>query len=197
MPEWRPRLDRIEEKRLLHAARRGDADSFAALYRANVQQVFRYIAYRVGDTQTADDLTSEVFMRALEGIAAYTDQDKPFLAWLYRIAHARVVDFYRRSGRRPSDHDLDTVPTAVTQDMDRSVIQQQAARALREAIASLTGDQQQVIILRFIEGNSIEATAQFLGKAPNAVKALQHRALRALARRLKRAGFELDEMGLS
>jgi RNA polymerase sigma-70 factor (ECF subfamily) len=88
-------VDRVEEKRLLQAARGGDRDAFATLYRANVQTIYRYIAYRVNDTQLAEDLTGDVFIRALQSMASYKDQGKPFKAWLYRIAHARVVDHYR------------------------------------------------------------------------------------------------------
>lgn len=183
-------MDRVEERRLLREARHGDADSFAALYRANVQQVFRYIVFRVQDKQVAEDLTSDVFMKALEGIGSYTDQGKPFLAWLYRIAQARVADYYRKTGRRPVDTDLESTQLTADQEVDQTVMERQAAHVLQESIMHLTDDQQKVIILRFIEGYSIEHTARTLGKAPNAIKALQHRALRTLARRLKRAGLE-------
>lgn len=83
--------------------------------------------------------------------------------------------------------------------MDRSLLRRQAARTLREAIARLTDEQQQVIVLRFIEGHSLETTAQIMGKNANAIKALQHRALRALAGRLSRAGFDVEAIlsGLS
>src|SRR5690606_16882833 len=84
-------LDRVEERRLLRLAQKGDADAFAELYRANVQTIFRYIYHRVNDNHLAEDLTGDVFTRALEGLAGYREQGKPFVAWLYRISHARVV----------------------------------------------------------------------------------------------------------
>jgi RNA polymerase sigma-70 factor (ECF subfamily) len=192
-------VDRAEEQQCLRKAQRGDAEAFAALYRANVQVIFRYIAHRVNNVQLAEDLTGDVFTRALEGVASYTDVGKPFVAWLYRIAHARVVDYYRRTERRPIETDVESEPLPVTPDMDEGLLRKHAARALKAAIAELTGDQQQVVVLRFIEGYPIETVAQMMGKNANAIKALQHRALRSLASRLERSGFDIEAIiaGLS
>jgi RNA polymerase sigma-70 factor, ECF subfamily len=187
-------LDRVEEKRLLQAAQQGDSDAFALLYRAHVQTIFRYITFRVNDTHLAEDLTGDVFTRALEGLAKYTDTGRPLIAWLYRIAHARVVDHYRKTGRRPTDSDVDNAGLAVHPDMDRRIMRRQLAQTLRVAIAGLTDDQQQVIILRFVEGKRIEETAHIMGKNANTIKALQHRALRTLAGRLERAGLDVQEV---
>lgn len=192
-------MDRVEEKRLLLAAQRGDEDAFTLLYRAHVQKIFRYVYYRVNDKHLAEDLTADVFMKALEGLPSYTDQGKPFLSWLYRIAHARVVDQYRRAGRRPAESDVTEAQVSVNPSMDQSIMRRQLAATLRDAIADLTADQQQVIILRFVEGQRLEEVAQVMGKNANAIKALQHRALRSLGNRLERSGFNVDEVlsGLS
>ena len=185
-------MERSNERRLLQQVRRGDTDAFASLYQDNVQAIFRYIAYRVNNAQLAEDLTGDVFIRALKSISTYEDQGKPFLAWLYRIAHARVVDHYRQTNRRPEAATLEEQPIEAPGDMDASLIRRQAAKVLREAIADLTEDQQQVIILRFIEGQRIEMVAEQMGKQANAIKQLQHRALHALAARLERAGFDIE-----
>ena len=192
-------MERVEEQRLLQQAQRGDADAFAGLYRANVQVIFRYIVHRVNNTQLAEDLTGDVFTRALEGLPSYIDQGKPFVAWLYRIAHARVVDHYRRTERRPVESDVEDEPLPFTPDMDEGLVRRHAAKALRSAIAELTDEQQQVVILRFVEGYSLETVAQTMGKNANAIKALQHRALRSLASRLQRSGFDIEAImaGLS
>lgn len=185
-------MERVDEQRLLKRARRGDAEAFAALYRANVQAIFRYIFYRVSHAPLAEDLTGDVFIRALKGISTYQDQGKPFVAWLYRIAHDRVVDHYRQQKRQPETPLGDDVQLPVSSNMDAGVLRRQAARALREAIAELTTDQQQVIILRFIEGKRLEMVAQVMGKNANAIKQLQHRALATLAKQLERAGFDIE-----
>ncbi|MBL8156516.1 MAG: sigma-70 family RNA polymerase sigma factor [Anaerolineae bacterium] len=193
-------MNRAEELRLLGRAQRGDRDAFAALYRANVQAIFRYIVHRVGDAALAEDFTADVFVRALKSLATYEDQGKPLVAWLYRIAHARVVDHYRRVGRRPAEDDLDEgSEVAIQPDMDQSLFRRQMAQMLRQAITGLTDEQQQVVVLRFVEGCSLEEAAQVMGKNANAIKALQHRALRSLAGRLERAGLDIDDIlsGLS
>lgn len=193
-------MDRSEEQRLIRAAQRGDADAFAGLYREHVQIIFRYIYRRVSDTDLAEDLTGDVFMQALRGIQSYRDQGRPFIAWLYTIAHARVVDQYRRNGRRPTESALDDMPLrSEDDDLDRDVEHQQMLDALQNALTLLTLDQRQVITQRFLEGRDIESVAQRLGKTPTAVKALQHRALNALARHLQAKGIDLNTMfeGLS
>lgn len=185
-------MDRVEEQQLLKRASTGDRDAFASLYRENVQVIYRYIYHRVNDSQLAEDLTGDVFTRALKGMEKYQDQGKPFAAWLYRIAHARVVDHYRRIGRRPDESDIENIPVAVTPNMDENMMRKHAARTLRTAIAELTDEQQQVIILRFVEGHRIETVAEMMDKNANAIKALQHRALRSLARFLERSGIEVE-----
>jgi RNA polymerase sigma-70 factor, ECF subfamily len=185
------------EKRTIQAARGGDRQAFARLYRANVKPIFRYIYYRVSDKQLTEDLTSDVFMRALKAIERYEDTGRPFIAWLYRIAHARVVDHYRKRDSRPSPAQLDEI--ASYKDMDQRLLQRQTAQALRQAIAELTPAQQQVVVLRFIEGRSILEVADIMDKKPNAIKQLQHRALNTLASRLQRSGFPIEDVlkGLS
>lgn len=187
-------LDRVEEQRIIKAAQKGSREAFASLYREHVQVIYRYIYFRIHDEQLAEDLTADVFTKALEGLASYTDRGKPFVAWLYRIAHARVVDYYRRVNRHPSQANVDEVTVLVTQDMDEELVREQASKALMTAIATLTIDQQQVIILRFVEGLAIEAVAEQLGKKANAIKALQFRAVRSLASQLERSGFDVESI---
>ena len=185
-------MNRVDEKKLLEQAQQGDAEAFAQIYRQNVQLVFRYIAYRVNDPQLAEDLTGDVFIRALEGLPKFQDRGVPFIAWLYRIAHARVIDHYRRNNRRSPEMELDQQQIPVETDMDATLIRRHAAAELREGMAQLTDEQQQVLILRFIEGHRIEKVAQLMGKNANAIKALQHRALRSLASRLRKSGVDIE-----
>ena len=155
--------------------------AISALYRRHVQAIYRYLYYRVGDEHTAEDLTAEVFLRAIEGLPNYEPRGVPFAAWLYRIAQARMADYFRRQRRTatvgldeswPSDEDS---PLA---QFERSSLHEE----LRAALSRLTTDQQQVIILKFVEGFSNAEAARILGKTEGAVKSLQHRALNALHR---------------
>jgi RNA polymerase sigma-70 factor (ECF subfamily) len=89
------------ERGLIERAKRGDRAAVSELYRRHVDAIYRYIHLRVGDPVLAEDLTAEVFLKMLEGIKGCRYTGAPFVAWLYRIAHARTVDHWRRSDRKP------------------------------------------------------------------------------------------------
>jgi RNA polymerase sigma-70 factor (ECF subfamily) len=175
----------MDETTLVQRARRMERAAISALYHRHVQAIYRYIYYRVGDAHMAEDLTAEVFLRVIEGLPDYELRGVPFVAWLYRIAQARIADHFRQQQRRgavdiredwPSDEETLLVK------VERSFRQVK----LREAINQLTPDQQHVIILKFIEGLNNAEAAQILDKTEGAVKSLQHRALNALRRLIGR-----------
>lgn len=158
-----------------------ERDAISALYRQHVQAIYRYIYYRVGDEHTAEDLTAEVFVRAIEGLPNYELRGVPFVAWLYRIARARVADYFRREHRVETvalEEDLLSGEDSPSATVEQSIYHTE----LRAVISKLTLNQQHVIILKFIEGLSNAEAAQILGKTEGAVKSLQHRALAALRR---------------
>lgn len=187
-------MNRVEEQQLIQQAQEGSSEAFAVLYREHVQQIYRYIYYRTNDKHLAEDLTADVFTKAIEGLSRYVDKGKPFISWLYRIAHARVIDHYRRQDRRPTATDVEDANLSVTPDMDATMLKQHASNALLTAIQSLTDEQQQVIILRFVDGLSTEAVAEQLGKKGNAIKAMQFRAVRSMASFLERSGFDAESI---
>lgn len=194
-------MKRVEEQRMIQLAKTGDAQAFAQLYRAHVQAIFRYMYYRLNDIHLAEDMTADVFTRALKDLPNYHDMGKPFLAWLYRIAHARLVDYYRKIGRRGTEDELDDsiILQQIDEHADIQLLRKQMAQALHHAIGKLIPSQQQVVVLRFIEEKSLEETALIMDKKVNAIKALQHRALKTLAQLLRQMGFDSDEFlsGLS
>jgi len=164
-------------------ARAGDREAFAELYDHHVESVYRYLLYRVREPADAEDLASEVFTRAFANIHRYRWQGKSFLAWLYTIARNAVTDRRRRD--RPTV-DLDNAygvaedgPTA----HDRAV-RSEALDSLRAAIRRLTMEQQEVIVLRFVENLSSRQVAKVLGKNEGAIRALQFRALGRLRKLL-------------
>jgi RNA polymerase sigma-70 factor (ECF subfamily) len=174
-----------DEAHLIQRAQRHDPEAIGELYNRHVDPIYQYVRYRTNDAVVAEDITAEVFLRALESLSAYDDRGAPFAAWLYRIAQARVVDYWRRTQRRasvPWDDPqvgswLVTDETAYT-----DVLQDQV---LNEALQRLTEDQQQVLILKFMQGLNNREIAQVLDKTEGAVKALQRRGLEALARILR------------
>ena len=172
-----------DEVQLIQRARQGDLAAVSELYNLHVDRIYQYVRYRTGDDLTAEDITAEVFLRAIESLGTYTDQGAPFVAWLYRIAHARVIDFWRSSNRRqtaPLDDPLLQDGLVATDDAIEVDFLQH--RSLLSALQQLTDDQQNVIILKFVQGLSNAEIAQILGKTEGAIKALQRRALETLAR---------------
>ena len=170
-----------DEASLIERAKRYDQRAISALYERHAQSIYRYIYYRVGDVNVAEDLTADVFLKALEGLEGFTYRGIPFSAWLHRIAHARVMDYFRQQARRellPLDERL----LATGKGPQATIEARLDHEELQSAIAQLTTDQQQVIILKFVEGLSNAEVARILGKSEGAVKSLQHRALNSLQR---------------
>ena len=186
-------VDRKREQVLIYASQQGDTEAFTELYHAHVDPVYRYIYYRVESGSVAEDLTADVFVRALESLPTFEDRSVPLLAWLYRIAHARVIDYYRRARQTRKQEDIETIEVSVEYDLDGALMAAHRKDVVQSALRTLNEDQQQVIMLRFIEGHSLEATAELLGKSISSVKSHQYRAVRALCKALQSQGFESDD----
>jgi RNA polymerase sigma-70 factor (ECF subfamily) len=174
-------LKRREESRLIERAIKGDKRAIGELYRAHVDTIYSYIFARVQDAAIAEDLTAQVFLKALEGLPSYEPGNSPFLAWLYRIAHARTVDYWRQQQRRNEVLLDETLRAASPQPEELLEFEAEWSTAL-DLLAQLTDDQQDVLILRFVGDMSLSEVAETLGKTVGAVKAAQHRALATLAR---------------
>jgi RNA polymerase sigma-70 factor (ECF subfamily) len=175
----------VSESHLINKAKERDSEALSELYHRYADAVFRYVYYRVGDREVAEDLVGDVFVRALEGLPSYQDTGSPFEAWLYRIAHARVVDYYRRQQVRFAALLDERLAGGEGADPYRLVAHRDEARRAWSALIHLTDDQQQVIALRFIAGYSVAEAARLMGKTKGAVRALQHRALASLRRLLE------------
>ncbi|MBI1877094.1 MAG: sigma-70 family RNA polymerase sigma factor [Chloroflexi bacterium] len=169
------------ESDLIQRAVSGDPDAFATLYDAYVEQIYRFVYFRVGDEQTAEDLTSQVFLKAWDKLSSYQIRGLPFSAWLFRIARNNVIDYYRTFKETTSlEPDVIARPDPAA-DVDNTIERRLEAEEVRLALQHLTEDQQQVLTLRFIEGLSTEEVAKVMGKRPGAIRALQMRGLQALA----------------
>lgn len=178
-------MRKIDQGRLIERAKGYDEEALSELYHLFANTIFRYIYFRVGERSVAEDLVSEVFVRVLQDLPSYQDTGAPFEAWLYRIANARVVDYYRRQKVRQTVPLSERVYAGEVADPDYLADDRDQARRVWQTLTQLTDEQQQVISLRFIAGYSGEQIAKAMGKTEGAVKALQHRALASLRRLLE------------
>jgi RNA polymerase sigma-70 factor (ECF subfamily) len=168
---------------LILRARTGDQGAFTQIYERYAPAIYRYIYYRVGEVELAEDLRSEVFMRMFEDLHRYEDRGWPLSAWLYRIAHDRTIDSVRRRKARP------VVPlddwAGVCEGPECTVDERLHREEVVRLLERLTEEQRQVIQLRFLSDMSIQEVAQRIGRSEGAVKALQHRGIQSLARMLE------------
>lgn len=173
----------IEEESIALALRaaQGDAQALGALYERYVDAIYRFMLYRVGDVPTAEDLTADVFANVITAIRRYEARGVPFEAWLFRIARARLVDHYRRAGRRPEHISLDELELNAEEEPDEL-----PDLALRQALMSLSAKERDVVLLHFGSGLGHVEIAALLHSNPNAIKVRLHRALRKLQAILER-----------
>ena len=173
-----PSDKQVDERDLLRRASAGDRRAFAALYDRHVDAVYRYAFFRLRIDAEAEDVTSEVFHRALVAIPRFEPR-RPFLAFLYTIARNVVADRMRREHPVASYEDALAHPSDAPGPEELASISDDVRR-LRSAIAQLTPLQQEVILLRFIEDRSTKETAVVTGKRESTIRGIQMRALTAL-----------------
>jgi len=176
------------EEQVIERAKLGDKTAISTLYEKHVDQIFRYVAYRVPEND-AEDITAEVFVRMVESLPKFEYRGAPFEAWLYRIASARVADFHRKRGRRQVDEISDTMSDDNPLPEEK-MLEKQEQKQLREALSQLSPEDQQILILRFVERKSHEEVAEIIGRNPAAIRTAQHRALKKLAKNLNVKGKE-------
>ena len=174
-----------EERLLVEAAQR-DPARFAQLYETNFERVYAYIARRVPDRSEAEDLTADVFHRALASLPRFEWRGLPFAAWLIRIAANAIADRWKHSAQERDFYDLDwrDDETQIEAGLEEA---EQRAHVFR-LVDELPDDQRRVIVMRFADEKSVREIAQELGRSEGAVKQLQFRGLDRLRKRLGRAG---------
>jgi RNA polymerase sigma-70 factor (ECF subfamily) len=172
-------------KDVIEDARRGDEHAFAVMYRALAPSVLGYLRGQgAGDPE---DLAGDVFVAVVQRLPRFEGDVDAFRSWVFTIAHHRLIDARRRQQRRPDDVVPDAVlheTGGVVADLDLQVAERVDRQPLFAALARLSPDQRDTILLRVIADLSVDRTAEILGKQPGAVKALQRRALAALRREL-------------
>ncbi len=176
-------LDRVAA--LVELAQRGDGEAFGQLYELYVDTVYRYVYARVGSRQTAEDLTSETFIRGLRRIDSFSWQGRDIAAWFITIARNLITDNAKSARFRleVTTADMFDADTSV-EAPDTEVLERMRDTRLVEAVRVLKPQQAECLVLRFFQGLSLAETAEVLGTSEGAVKQLQLRAVRALRREI-------------
>lgn len=176
---------RRELELLVRRACRGDGEAFGKLYDLHLDTVYRYVYYKVSDAAEAEDLTSQIFLKAWEAMPRYQWREIPFSHWLMRLARNAVIDHYRTAKPRG---ELDESLVSQEPDPQGEYLRGERLRDLESAIRSLPEEQRSVIVLRFIEEMDYSQVAEIMGKSQGALRVIQHRGLAALRRILAREG---------
>jgi RNA polymerase sigma-70 factor (ECF subfamily) len=160
-----------------------DPAAFGVLYRRYLERIYGYGFHLLGDHHDAEDATERTFLSALAAIDGYRDTGATFRSCLFRIAHNELANTLRARSRRPSGR-FDGDPPAADPDPAQAADSADDARRVRAALAELSEDRRQVLVLRFVDGLSAREIGIVLDRSEGAVRVLQHRALRDLAARL-------------
>lgn len=166
-------------------AKKYDPEAFAEIFDLFFEKIRRYMYFHMGDIDMAEELTAEVFTRALESIKNFDDRGGSIGSWIYGIARNTLAGHYRSIGKSsivPLDSEF---PAPETGKPEETVLSELTYADLYRAIALLPPEQQEVVILRFIEGYRVKTVAKIMNKSPGAVRALQHRAVLSLRKTFK------------
>jgi RNA polymerase sigma-70 factor (ECF subfamily) len=170
---------------LVALAQQGDAEAFGLVYDRYVDQIYRYLYYRVGSHALAEDLTSETFLRALRRLDSFTYTGKDIGAWFTTIARNLVTDHVKSSRFKLEVTTADMLDADRADDgIEQEVLDRLQNAALFDALRQLKSEQQECVVLRFLQGLSLAETAEVMSRSEGAVKQLQLRAVRALAKLL-------------
>jgi RNA polymerase sigma-70 factor (ECF subfamily) len=193
----RPKETEAEERRLIEAAQ-SDPARFADVYENYFELVYAYVARRVRNRDEAEDLTAEVFRKALASLPRFKWRGAPFAAWLFRIARNMIADRAKRLGRETAVGNSQTsLSVGLAPRRQRSELSSRAPRSqqieledserralLFRLVDELAEDQRRVLVMRFAEEKSIRDIAEAIGRSAGAVKQLQFRALENLRKRI-------------
>jgi RNA polymerase sigma-70 factor (ECF subfamily) len=171
---------------VLAAAQAGAAWAFEVLYRDLAPVVTGYL--RLHGAVEPDDLASETFLGVFTGLAGFSGDEDALRAWVFTIAHRRLVDDWRRRSRRPQLTDgADDLSVLVGGDVEDDALTRVGAADVHRLCAGLPDDQRTVLLLRILADLTVEQVGQVMGRSTASVKALQRRGLRALREQLEAA----------
>jgi RNA polymerase sigma-70 factor (ECF subfamily) len=169
-------------RELVDRSVQGDAEAFGHIYDQFCDALYRYFVHHLGNAADAEDLVSRTFLRAWRAIGSFRWRGKPFEAWLFTLARNQLQDFYRE--RKRAHDPLDESRADSNPGPESQAIAVAEATATRSALAKLTEEQRDVLVLRFYLDLDTKQIATIMGKREGTVRGLQMRALQALRRHL-------------
>ncbi len=170
------------EEQLLARARRGHADALRQIYEAYFPAVYQFIRLRVADRATAEDIAGNVFVKLVRACKAGNVPHTSLRGWLFRVARSELHDHYGAQTRLRQTTLEEWLPAPNDQEPEAVFLRSLSLEQARWALRQLSDEQQEVLVLRFGQLLSLQETADIMGKKPNAIKALQFRAVNALRR---------------
>lgn len=176
-----------EDLVLIQACQNGQTHQFGTLYDRYIRRVYDFIYYKTMHKETAEDLTSQTFMKALKQIRQYDTGKGVFSAWLYRIARNTVFDHYR--AQRPTLDIDDVWDLSSGDDVERDAHVSLQLSEVQEYIAQLKPEQRDIVIMRVWSGLSYQEIADVLGKTEGACKMIFSRTMKELRQAMPLALF--------
>jgi RNA polymerase sigma-70 factor, ECF subfamily len=177
-------------RKLVDAAKGGDRGALEELYLIHFDRIYSYLHVTVGNRHDAEDLTTQTFLKMLESIGRFRWGSAPFSAWLFRIAHNLAMDHFRAARRWQPEEEVPEPEPDESTSAEAGALQAIGRKSMLALIDDLSGEQQQVLTLKFVFGFSNGEAATILGKTEGAVKSLQHRALVTLHKKLEEDGAD-------
>lgn len=175
----------MKEDKLIYRAQGGDESAFGKLYDEYFQRIYRFTLIKVGRKQDAEDLSHQVFLSAWKNIRNYKHKGFPFSSWLYKIAQNAVIDFYRTQRSHIDIEDVREDRLGTQSSSDENLERSMEIERVRKKLLKLKDDEQDVLIMKFIDELSNKEISAALKKSEGAIRVIQHRALKQLKKLLE------------
>ncbi len=177
----------MSEAQLIKECQNGNLDRFAEIYDAYVNKIYRFVYYRTNHKETAEDITSVVFMKSMNKISSYSFEKGTFSSWLYKIARNSVIDYYR--SKKDVDDIDDFWNLGEDSNLDSRVDANMKLDEIKEYLKKFSDEQREIIMMRIWDGLSYKEISEITGKNVGALKVTVSRILKKIKNEPNLAGF--------